>query len=179
MRGRKPVPNVLREIRGNPSKLTRAARHEPKIVGDLSDPPDHFTEEQKTAWRYVLSHSPPGLLKLIDRAALAAFIAAEDLHRQAMIEQSKGRLLWRPPGSSQPQQSPYLPIINRQALIMLKAAEQLGFTPVSRPRVFAGAQPAGPGLNAISSKAKPRGRSKEPVSLDAYLASAPPRPTIN
>jgi hypothetical protein len=28
-----------------------------------------------------------------------------------------------------PMQSPYLPIVNKQAQIMLRAAEQLGFTP--------------------------------------------------
>ena len=32
-------------------------------------------------------------------------------------------------------QSPYLPIVNKQAQIMLKSAAELGFTPVSRSRV--------------------------------------------
>jgi Phage terminase, small subunit len=31
--------------------------------------------------------------------------------------------------------SPYLPVVNKQAQIMLKAAEQLGFTPTARSRV--------------------------------------------
>jgi phage terminase small subunit len=177
MRGRKPTPTMLRVLHGNPTKEP-LPKHEPKPVGDLSDPPEYFTDDQKAGWNYALAHSPPGLLKRIDRAMLAAFIAAEDLHRQAMIEQSKGRLLWRPPGSSQPQQSPYLPIINRQALIMIKAASELGFTPVSRPRVYAGNQPAGPGLNAPT-KPGQRGAPKQARSLDDYLASAPPRPTVN
>jgi hypothetical protein len=38
------------------------------------------------------------------------------------------------PMTKQPIQSPYLPIINRQGLIMLKAASELGFTPASCPR---------------------------------------------
>jgi phage terminase small subunit len=164
-------------VHGNPSKLPKS-KDEPKLIADLSSPPDYFTDDQKASWDYALAHSPPGLLKLADRGMLAVWVAAEDLHRQAMIEQSKGRLLWRPPGASQPQQSPYLPIINRQALIMIKAASELGFTPVSRTRVYAGTQPAGQGMNATS-QSKQRGRSTEPVSLDDYIANAPARPTIN
>ena len=94
------------------------------------------------------------------------------------LERAKRGLLWRAPGSNYPQQSPYLPIINRQAVIMIKAASEMGFSPVSRPRVYAaGAQPGGQGLYATS---QAKGRSgEEPVTLDEYLASAPPRPTLN
>jgi phage terminase small subunit len=34
-----------------------------------------------------------------------------------------------------PVQSPYLSILNKQAMIMLKAASEMGFTPASRSRV--------------------------------------------
>jgi P27 family predicted phage terminase small subunit len=32
-------------------------------------------------------------------------------------------------------QNPFLPIMNKQAMIMLRAAEQIGFTPASRTRI--------------------------------------------
>ena len=38
-------------------------------------------------------------------------------------------------------QSPYLAIVNRQAVIMLRAAEMLGFVPTARPRLV-GSKPA-------------------------------------
>ena len=50
-----------------------------------------------------------------------------------MIE--KFGMLTKAPNTGQPMQSPYLPVVNRQAHIMLKAAEQLGFTPAARSRV--------------------------------------------
>ena len=44
-----------------------------------------------------------------------------------------------PPGA--PIQNPYLPIVNRQALVMLKAASELGFTPAARPRIVVSGKP--------------------------------------
>jgi phage terminase small subunit len=44
-------------------------------------------------------------------------------------------MLTKAPNTGLPIQSPYLPIVNKQAAIMLKAAEQLGFTPVARSRI--------------------------------------------
>lgn len=182
MRGRKPVPTVLRALHGNPSG-TPYNKAEPKPSGDLSDAPAHLSQEQKEAWLYALTHSPPGLLKRIDRGALVVWVVAEDLHRQATIMQAKAGLLWRPTGSLQPQQSPYLPIINRQALIMLKAASELGFTPVSRPRVYAGQQAPGAGFSVpvVTAPAKARAAKaiREPTSLDDYLDSAPTRETTH
>lgn len=169
---------MLAELHGKPNHGRPISKTEPKPVGDLSDPPEYFTDDQKQGWLYALAHAPPGLLKLIDRGMLVAFIVAEDLHRQAVIEQSKVRLIWRPPGSTQPQQSPYLPIINRQALIMCKAATELGFTPVSRPRVGAGVRSPGPGLNA-GTTTKQSGARREPAALATYLENAPKRPSVH
>jgi len=170
---------MLAELHGKPSHGRVISKTEPKPVGNLSDAPDYFTDDQKAAWAYALAHSPPGLLKLIDRGMLVAFIVAEDLHRQAVIEQSKVRLIWRPPGSTQPQQSPYLPIINRQALIMSKAASELGFSPVSRPRVGAKLTP-GQGMNdGTPASAKQSGARREPAALRDYLANAPKRPSVH
>ena len=58
----------------------------------------------------------------------------QDLHRNATAMVEKFGLLTKP-NTGLPIQSPYLPIVNRQAQFMLKAAEQLGFSPASRTRV--------------------------------------------
>lgn len=134
MRGAKPKPTHLKLIEGNPGKR-KLNRNEPKPQGDLCDAPDWLTEEQKAGWSYAISNAPAGLMKRLDRAALTAFVVAEDMHRQASVAVGKFGLITKSPSKGEPMQNPYLPIINRQAQIMLKAAAELGFTPSSRSRV--------------------------------------------
>ena len=134
MRGAKPKPTHLKLIEGNPGKR-KLNRNEPKPQGDLCDAPDWLTEEQKAGWAYAISNAPAGLMKRLDRAALTAFVVAEDMHRQASVAVGKFGLITKSPSKGEPMQNPYLPIINRQAQIMLKAAAELGFTPSSRSRV--------------------------------------------
>ena len=91
------VANLLkksRELHGNPRK-TALPKFEPKPAGDLLDAPDWLSEGQRTSWTYALINSPMGLLKKIDRAALLAFVVAEDLHQQAASSQAKVGLLVR------------------------------------------------------------------------------------
>jgi P27 family predicted phage terminase small subunit len=167
MRGRKPIPTQLRILHGNPSDKP-LPRHEPKPPGDLHEPPEWMSDDQKASWRYALSNAPPGMLRRIDRGALAVWTVAEDLHRQAVIRQNRIGLLVEAPGGSAIQ-SPYLPVINRQALIMLKAASELGFSPVSRPRIFGG-QPGEVPRGPVARE--PKGAT---VSLEEYLARPPPK----
>ena len=134
MRGRKPVPTHLKILRGNPGKR-RLNSHEPLPEGDLKDPPDWFSDSQKAGWNYAIDHAPDGLLKRLDCSALVAWVVAQDMHRQATEMVARHGLLIRAPVTGAPIQSPYIPIVNRQATIMLRAAEQLGFTPVARSRV--------------------------------------------
>jgi hypothetical protein len=68
---------------------------------------------------------------------------------------------------TEPTQSPYLPVINRQALIMLKAASERGFTPVSRPRIFRSGPAPGEGLHGCDTD----------DSLEDFLAIDPDGPT--
>jgi phage terminase small subunit len=60
-------------------------------------------------------------------------------------------------------QSPYLAIVNRQAVLLLRCAEQLGFSPTARPRVAA----AAPSAAQAASPADPD------VPLSVFLASRP------
>jgi P27 family predicted phage terminase small subunit len=178
MRGRKPVPTTLRTLHGNPRKVA-LPKFEPKPAGDLCDPPAWLSEGQLTSWNYALAHAPSGLLKRIDRAALLDFVVAENLHQEAAAAQAKVGLLVRvktkatagkdDPGV--PTASPYINIINQQAKIMIKAASELGFTPVSRPRIGAGAPLPPPVTEWAGSD---NGRKPRP-SLEDFLASHPDR----
>nr|PZN76198.1 MAG: phage terminase small subunit P27 family [Pseudomonadota bacterium] len=134
MKGRKPKPTHLKLVAGNPGKRA-LNRGEPVPEGDLTDPPEWLTPEQKESWRYAIDHAPSGLLKKLDRSALTVWVVAEDLHRQATQAVAKFGLITKSPKQGEPIQNPYLPIVNRQAQIMLKAAAELGFTPSSRSRV--------------------------------------------
>jgi P27 family predicted phage terminase small subunit len=155
MRGRKPKPTALRLLDGNAGHRP-INRDEPIPLGDLGAAPDWFTPAQKQHWDIALSNAPIGMLKRLDASTLAVWSIAADLHQRACEAQAKLDastalpLLTKSP-SGMAMQSPYLGIVNRQALIMLRAASELGFTPSSRSRVK---------TNAASAKANRFARFK-------------------
>jgi P27 family predicted phage terminase small subunit len=134
VRGAKPKPTHLKLLEGNPGRRP-LNRKEPVPKGYLSDPPEWMSDSQRAGWNYAIEHAPNGLLKKLDSSVLVVWVVAEDLHRQATIAVEKFGLITKSPKAGEPMQNPYLPIINRQAQIMMKAAAELGFTPSSRSRV--------------------------------------------
>lgn len=149
--GRKPKPTHLHIVQGTAkARHKRRAATEPKPKGRLLEAPDWFTESQRLGWAYAIENSPAGLMRRLDRGVLTTWVVAEDMHRTAVMAQAKIDannalpLLVRTSATAHAndeqklgtfQQSPYLPIINRQAQIMIKAAAELGFSPASRPRI--------------------------------------------
>lgn len=138
MRGRKHVPTVLKIIAGNPGGRP-LPENEPDPVGDLYAPPDWMSDDQKAGWRYAIEHAPRGLLRRLDSALLAVWVVAENMHRKASEQIQKYGMIVKSGKQGIPVQSPYLPIVNRQAEIMMRAASELGFTPTSRSRITLGA----------------------------------------
>lgn len=139
MKGRKPRPTHLKVIEGNPGRRPLNV-DEPIAPGNLEDPPAWMTETQRQGWAYAVEHAPAGVLKRIDRSVLAIWVVAEDLHREASEKVQKFGMLTKVGANEKGeggtvQQSPYLPVLNKQAQIMLKAAAELGFTPSSRSRI--------------------------------------------
>ena len=104
------------------------------MSGNLLHPPEWFSESQRACWTRALAAAPSGMLKLADSNALSAFVVAEDLFRRANEKLNPDVMLIRTPNGSA-QQSPYLAVINRQSVLMLRAAAELGYTPSSRSRV--------------------------------------------
>jgi phage terminase small subunit len=167
MRGRKPKPAVMKDLHGSEKPRNPL---EPIPEGKLTDDPadgcpDFFNDEQRAIWTYAVEHSPPGVLRRIDAPALGAWVIALWLHRRASQQMSRSSLLIR--NGTQPIPSPLMSIINKQALIMLKAAAELGFTPVSRPRILANRANDGDDLSRAAHAGTPAD------DLDSYLASAP------
>lgn len=134
-RGRKPVPAELAELHGNP-RQRKVVKREPLSVANLYDAPKWMGADQREEWRYILDNAVPGLLTTVDRANLTAYVVSVCLHRRAARELNKAKSLFVTVGERGAKaQHPALAIINKQALIMLKAAAEMGFTPSSRTRV--------------------------------------------
>jgi P27 family predicted phage terminase small subunit len=146
MAGRKPKPTHLKLITGNPGKR-KLNLNEPIPIGELKAPPDWFTDEQKDIWNYAIQHAPPGLLKMIDASVLMVWTVARDTHQKASTAFAKSKMLYTSKNGD-PMQNPLLPVINKQAVLMMKAAGELGFTPSSRSRIeidgYGNTQPENP-----------------------------------
>jgi P27 family predicted phage terminase small subunit len=161
----------LHELHGRPGKR-KAPKGEPIAGGNLFDPPGWLTAEQADEWLYIVDNAVPGLLTSVDRANLTAYVVAACLHRRATRELNKARSMFVSVGKNgAKQQHPALQVINRQALIMLKAAAEMGFTPSSRTRVARDGEVAPPnGKPATPAKAP------APGGLEGFIARNPDLP---
>ncbi len=134
MRGRKPKPTWLKLVAGNPGRRPLNSS-EPLPEGALLDPPDWLTPSQKDIWRAAIENAPPGLLRRIDESVFLVWVIAKDLHRTASERIAQTGTLIRIPHGPMAVQSPWVSVMNKQAVIMMKAAVELGFTPSSRSRI--------------------------------------------
>lgn len=100
----------------------------------LLDVPASLSPSQKVIWDRAISSAPKGLLTKIDRGTLEIHVMAIDAYDQAkkMLD-LEGQVITSPNGHLI--QSPYMAIVNKQALLILKTATVLGFTPASRARL--------------------------------------------
>lgn len=126
-------PTDIKIIQGTFRK-DRANPNEPRPTGNLVDPPDYFTDEQKDIWNYAIQNAPAGLLKKLDISTLEIWVMAYSTYREAAQKlRVSGQVVKSP--NNYPMVSPYLANMNKQAIIMLKAANEMGFTPSSRSKV--------------------------------------------
>jgi len=129
--GPKTLPAVLKQLHGNPGKRRLNDADEPQGVGELWAPPPHFDDELRDQWHYALDHAPPGLLTGTDRGMLIVWVAACVEHARALVEVRRhGQVVKTKDGNAI--QNPYLGVMNRQALMMIRAAAELGFSPAAR-----------------------------------------------
>jgi len=138
MNGRQKTPTTLQILRSTSKQAAKLAKRQIETPGELNEPPEWLDDAQKREWKYAIENAPRNVLKKIDKAVLAAFIVAQDIHRRAVIAAATSQLLIKSPKQELPMQNPYLPIINRQALLMARLSSELGFTPCSRARIDAG-----------------------------------------
>lgn len=175
IRGKKPKPTLLHKRHGTVNVTRHKARlvREPEPTTDIgSDAPEWMTGSQKDGWNYAIHHSPPGLLKAIDRALLAAWVETEDRWRRAVVRQAvldaaePELLMLAKTKEGNLIQSPYVGMINRAAQLMIKLANELGFSPAARPRLAAG--------TGMVIDAAPLGAPAAPRDdFDSFLAQRP------
>jgi P27 family predicted phage terminase small subunit len=137
VKGHQSVPTELKVLRMSSRSAKKLLARQTPTPGPLLEAPEWFNDEQKADWKYAIDNAPRDLLKRIDKAVLAAFIIAQDIHRRATQMHQAGKMLIKSP-HGMPMQNPYLPIINRQMILMIRAASEMGFTPCSRARIDAG-----------------------------------------
>lgn len=131
--GRKALPTHLKVLEGKNYRM-RSRADEPQPTGDLKEPPDHFNERQQEIWNYAIEHAPYGLLKKLDQAVLAAWCVSQALHAEATAALNNGPTIIKTKNGI-PIQSPWVGVLNRQAMIMRSLVSELGFSPASRTRI--------------------------------------------
>ena len=140
--GRNVKPPELKAIEGG---RDRADRRKVPVVdvpvprSPLGNPPAaaFLTAREKEGWHDVGSELPPGLLRSVDKYVLAAFCRAVALSDEASQKLRASSLLLKTP-SGAVQQSPYVGMINRQAVIIKALAAELGLSPAARTRISMG-----------------------------------------
>ena len=164
--GRKMQPLVLKQLHGNPSDHALPT-DVPDGVGELWAPPGWFDQQQRLQWDYALENAPLGLLTATDREVLVIWCVASVEYARAVQEVRRlGQVVKTKEGNAI--QNPFLPIVNKQAAMMLRAGSELGFSPASRMAL--GTPPeAAPG-RYIGSRSGSAGNG-----LDAYLSEKPDR----
>ena len=163
--GTKRTPTLLRIINGNPTEKP-LNEDEPMPEGDLTDPPGWFTEDQRADWFEALASAPAGLLRRLDKSVLVVWVVAQDMHRQASeAMQLQGITSANEKGVES--QSPYSIIQTKNALIMIRAAAELGFSPSSRTGISAPKEKGNAFANNGKRAARAQGKSaKEGAAED-------------
>jgi P27 family predicted phage terminase small subunit len=139
MGGRKPKPNALKALDGNPGK--RPILEEPPVALGVPDAPTHLSDMARAEWdRITVELEAAGLLAQVDRAALAAYCVAWGRWVDAEAKVAElGTVIKAPSGY--PIQSPYLAIANKAMEQMKVFLVEFGMTPSSRARIAAPPKP--------------------------------------
>lgn len=130
-------PTVLHLIEGTESHKkdgkTRRQR-EPKPSGKIPEPPAHLSDAEVENWKQIIAAVPDGLLTSLDRVVFESYIRAWTLSQSAAaMVRAQGPVLTTTLGNVI--QNPYLAVMNKQTLIAMKAAIEMGFTPAARTRI--------------------------------------------
>ena len=137
MRGRKPKPNGLRLIQGNPGKRP-INKHEPKFMKGAPHCPDYLDACAKEKWKAVVSElAPQGILTKVDGDILAGYCQQYSIHVTAseFVASLDGKLTIVNAGRVQ--LNPMIKAARDALLVMNRLGVEYGITPSSRSRIHA------------------------------------------
>lgn len=129
--GRVPKPSVVRSIeRGEPD----APDDEPLPLGTLPEPPADSSEEVRRVWTETLQAAPAGLLRRLDIGLFAVYCRAVVQYDKAMRHvEANGAVVVTKAGTVV--ENPWHKTAIKQALLMIRTVDQLGFSPAARTRI--------------------------------------------
>jgi P27 family predicted phage terminase small subunit len=132
----RPVPFIVRKLRGNPGKRAMRQPPEPAILPKCPEPPEWLHEYAKEEWwRTAPQLHVLGLLSSVDIACLSAYCSSYAKWRRASeelesltVETQAGDL----------RRNPLIKVIADAASDMVRFAGEFGLTPVARTRIAKG-----------------------------------------
>jgi len=173
MRGRVQAMPGLKKLHGSslPENKDEPIPDHPLSEDPITTAPRHFSLEQREAWEFAIRNSPENLIKRLDSGILEAYCVALCLHRRAVEAMGQDDLtVLKRMGEAQ---HPLISIINKQGELVRKHGAELGFSPISRPRILADNSRT-PALGAtLNSQAHAQPKDAPRQSLESYLADAP------
>jgi len=140
-RGRKPKPTALKIAEGNPGKRA-LNQNEPQYDNALVAPPAFLTDDQRVIWRNVLAQAARGLLKTVDEAVVAQYCVSYDILQKcnASMHERGGPVTSKATTTDGIETvevlvAPEVQVIQKQHVVLIRAASEMGFTPSSRGRL--------------------------------------------
>jgi phage terminase small subunit len=137
-RGPKNKPTTLLQLHGTWNPTRHGGRAADAAAPDkLGEPPGDLSPAEADRWQAALAAAPRGLLGKSDESLLrlwcyheATFLQAREMQR-ALDAGNKLPLLIKGRAGDMVM-SPYVKIMQRSSMVMLRMIEQLGFSPVAR-----------------------------------------------
>jgi len=158
MRGRKPQPNALKLLRGNPGRRPLNDREPQHAVVEGTCPITELQDvlAQQEWQRVIASLTTSGHVTLVDRSTLLAYcVKYAQWMRLEMAAHDQPFIVDAPGGTTKP--NPIYGMAHKAFQLLLRAAAELGITPSSRSRIISsGAQPAAPDAFTAFQKSRPR-----------------------
>ena len=139
MRGRKPVPTAIKQVRGT-TRADRGVKNEARfpVPSRMPPAPDTLNEWGKKAWSYygrLLLDA--GLLTEGDRIALELLCQVYGRWVEAEVQVAKSGTILTSKRSGNLFQNPYLAVANRSWDQVRAMLSEFGLTPAERTRVQA------------------------------------------
>jgi P27 family predicted phage terminase small subunit len=123
--------------------------------------------QQRELWRETVDSAPRGLLSTMDRGTLTAYVVACDGMIEATKKVNEFGAVVKGPNTGFAVQSPFESIKNKQAELLMKAAGELGFTPIARSRIAKLEPVSAPKILSDEGQGKKEKAAKEAVTAQA------------